>query len=78
MEGGGSEEERLGVADEGRWVGAEEGALLWEGCFFGWTCSGGLKMGGILLESVELWGLGRGGGEKDGCQLLWLAACKAW
>ena len=51
MEGGGREEERLGGADGGRWVGAEVGTelvktsetfLLWVGCFFGWTCSGGL------------------------------------
>ena len=49
MEGGGREEERLGGADGGRWVGSEVGTEVVEtsetfllGCFFGWICSGGL------------------------------------
>ena len=66
MEGGGSEVARLCVGDVVGAVGPDDGALFkWAGTFFGWACSGGLKMGGIavplLSQDVEFGVLGKGG-----------------
>ena len=76
MEGGGSEVARLCVGDVVGAVGPDDGALFkWAGTFFGWACSGGLKMGaGGWRRDL---GKGEGEGEGDGDQLLWLADCIA-